>query len=648
MKKNISIRILVCLLTAVLAFKFGSFIGNGEQANFPGDILEWLIFTGWPCYLAPAFCGILLIAVAIFCRNFRMDRSALAPGLWLLPIAAGLVGLMNSTETDYASQWMLHFLGAFAFCATVWLAANNDKGFLPFLSAVIGVIGLLACLQGWYQHFIGLAAARDYAIRQMTEKGLQITPQILEKMAQTRIYGNFIDPNVYASHILFCMPFALLSLHSFGRKMEQPKLSSTVLTAVGAIIFLLTLYWTGSRGAAIGLAAGIAIAVWSLHSVRNWRWRWCIPALAVVGAAALAGAFVLLKSRDGMASASARLIYYATAVRIFIMHPFAGAGLGEFFPWYVRLKPIEAEITRDPHNMLLSFAVQTGVFGAIVAAAILLVPWAVMTFRAKSLEDNKLQISAASALAAWTVHSMFQFNEIFPATLFLASASAVFIIAPKESDAEQNRKAAIAVRAVAIVCGAICLFAFMRMPGERLLRQGEIAEASAPGSGLPSYVTAMVSLPHAIMPPRASFDIYYAKGDWSKAADTAAELVRRSPHRASSHNKLALAQLAMNRLDDAEKSLAAAIEWYPSSPDNLIALAVLQYRREHSLTLMDGNMLARQLRTCNAWSHEGSGHVLVTFEKENHSFLAAVLKDSVVHYPDGRQVVFQPIEQENQ
>ncbi len=340
MTRRLTIRIIICLLTVLLAFKFGAYIGNGEQANFPGDFWEWLLFTGWPCYLAPAFCGILLIITTLLCRDFTMDRSAFAPGLWLLPVMAGLVGLLNTTESDYASQWMLHFIGAFAFCATVWIAAANDKGFPFFFAATIGVIGLVACLHGWYQHFIGLEEARQFAIKQMTERGLKITPVILAKMEQTRIYGNFIDPNVYASHLLFCLPFSLYTLYIYGSKMEQPKLSSAVLTAVGAVLYLCALFWTGSRGAAIGFAAGLAIAVWSLKTVRNWKFRWLIPLAALLGLVALAAVFVLLKSRDGMASASARLIYYKTAIAIFLKHPFTGAGIGEFFPWYLRLKPV--------------------------------------------------------------------------------------------------------------------------------------------------------------------------------------------------------------------------------------------------------------------------------------------------------------------
>jgi len=646
MTRRIPIRIIICLLAAILAFKFGSYIGNGEQANFPGDFWEWLLFTGWPCYLAPAFCGVALIIVAIICREFRMDRSTLAPGIWLLPILAGLVGLINTTESDFASQWMLHFIGAFAFCTATWLAAANDKDFLFVLAATIGTIGILAAMQGWYQHFIGLEEARNFAIKQMTEKGLQITPVILAKMEQTRIYGNYIDPNVYASHILFCMPFSLFTLYSAGRKMEQPKVSSAVLTSVGAVLFLCALFWSGSRGAVIGLAAGVAIAVWSLKAVRSWRWRWCLPALAALGAAALAAAFLLLKSRDGMASASARLDYYITAVRIFARHPFAGAGLGEFFPWYMRLKPIEAEITRDPHNILLSFMAQTGIVGLIVVLFLLLFPWLIATFRDKSLQDNMLQITAITALAAWLIHCLFQFNELFPGTLFLAAASTVFIITPTASSGKSDQRTSATIRTIAIATGAICLMAFMRVPGERMLRQGEILEGQNPGGGLPSFVNASVMLPNAIMPPRASYEIHYSRGEWSRAADAAAILVRRSPHRSSSHQRLALAQLAMNRLDEAEKSLAAALEWYPSSPDALIALAALQYKRNHSLSLMENSLLANQLRSCKAWSHDASSSILVTFEIADNSLLTLILKDARLSLPDGPEIVFQPEGQE--
>ena len=642
MTRRLTIRIIISVLAVILAFKFGAYIGNGEQANFPRDIWEWLLFTGWPCYLAPAFCGLLLIIVALLSRDLRIDHSAFAPGLWLLPILAGLVGLINTTENDFATQWLLHFVGAFAFCATVWLAARNDKGFLFVLAATIGIIGILSCLQGWYQHFIGLEEAREYAIKQMTEKGLKITPLILEKMAQTRIYGNYIDPNVYASHLLFCFPFSLFTLYSFGRKMEQPKISSTVLVSLGAIIFLCALFWTGSRGAAIGFAAGIAIAVWSLKSVRNWKFRWSLPALAVLGAIALACAFIFFKSRDGMASASARLIYYKTAINIFLKHPFAGIGLGEFFPWYMRLKPIEAEITRDPHNILLSFMAQTGIVGIIAIIIIILFPWLIATFKDKSLQDNMLQETSITALAAWLVHSLFQFNELFPGTLFLAATSTVFILAPEKQHRKSDKRSDVTIRTIAIATGAICLMAFMRVPGERLLRHGEIMDAQTPGSGLPSYISATVKLPHAIMPPRTSYDILFAKGDWHKAAEYASILISRAPHRASSYNRLALAQIAMNKLDDARTTIDQALEWYPYCPESLMALAAIN-RQANSSYLLDSEILARQLHFSKAWSYDKGDHILVTYELANNDLLSSILKNASFELSN-KKVVFGPIQ----
>ena len=647
MTRRLTIRIITCLLTAILAFKFGAYIGNGEQANFPSDIWEWLLFTGWPCYLAPAFSGLLIIITALLCRDFSMNRSAIAPGLWLLPIIAGLIGLINTTESDYASQWLLHFIGAFAFCASVWLATTNDKRFPFFLAATIGIIGIIACLQGWYQHFIGLEEARQFAIKQMTERGLQITPTILAKMEQTRIYGNFIDPNVYASHLIFCMPFSLFTLYSFGVKMEQPKVSATVLTSVGAVLFICALFWAGSRGAAIGLAAGIAIAIWSLKLVRNWKFRWCIPTLAILCIIALASAFMLLKSRDGMASASARLVYYKTAITIFLKHPFTGAGLGEFFPWYLRLKPVEAEVTRDPHNILLSFMVQTGIIGVIAIMIFFIFPWIIATFRNKSLQDNKLQTTAISAMTAWLIHCLFQFNELFPGTLFLAAVSTVFILAPESQPTKSDKRSVIAVKTLAIATGVICLMAFLRIPGERLLRQGEILEKSKPGSGLPAFTNAMVRLPHAIMPPRVSYDIHFAKGDWSRAADTASILIKRAPHRAASYNRLALAQLALNRFDDARTALDSALEWFPYCPETLIAIAVLN-RQANASYLMDSTILAWQLHSCRAWSHDKGDHLLVTYGEANNDLLSSILKDASFIHPDGRKVVFTSTTQDQQ
>lgn len=582
---------------------------------------------------------------ACLCPKAELDKSTFAPALFLLPIMAGLLGLINTTEADYASQWLLHFLGAASFCAAIWLASSNDADFLPTLAAVIGIIGLISCIQGWYQHFIGLEAARQFTISQMAEQGVKLTPIILEKLAQTRIYGNFIDPNVYASHLLFCLPFALYFLHKTGLRLENsPKAGSIVLVSAGVILFVLALLWSGSRGAAIGAAAGICAVLWSIPAVRNWRWRWCLPIAGILALACVGGLFFAMKSRDGMASASARLIYYKTALEIFLRHPFAGAGLGEFFPWYLRLKPIEAEITRDPHNILLSFMAQTGIFGGITVAALILFPWIVITFKDKTKPIPPLTLAAAAAMAGWFIHTMFQFNELFPGTLFPVAASCVFLLKPNMSP--QTDRNAIPLRILSFACGALCLLALLRVPGELLLRQGEIADAQKPGNGLGAYCEAIEKLPNAVMPPRIANSIFYAQGNWEKAAEAAQILTMRTPHRSSSYLRLSCAQMAMNKLQDAQTALDSALLWQPSSPDALVAMAVLNHKKSTSMTFMDNNTLARQLDSCRSWSYDMGDHVQVKFLEKDNFMLTNILKNASVNYQDGRRVRFVAISED--
>ena len=314
MNRQKVIRIFASLAVALLALKFGCYIGNGEQANFPMDGWEWFFFTGWPTYLAAAIGGCVLLVASIAYPKPRVSSSAITPLLWLLPVLAGFIGCMNTTEVDYAGQWLLHFGGAFALCTGLWWISCNDDGMLSALAHTIAIVGLLLVCHGWYQHFIGLEASRQYAIQHAAEQGLNMSGVVMAKMEQSRIYSFFIDPNVYASFLVLTMPFALYSLYQFGRGYEgNPKAGAITATLIGIILYLCAIVWTGSRGGILALAAAVAAAVWALPQIHRWKWRWLLPLAAFVLFGALLAIICLLKSRDGLASASARLIYYRTS-----------------------------------------------------------------------------------------------------------------------------------------------------------------------------------------------------------------------------------------------------------------------------------------------------------------------------------------------
>ncbi|MBR4675319.1 MAG: O-antigen ligase family protein [Victivallales bacterium] len=637
MNRQKVIRIFACLAVALLALKFGCYIGNGEQANFPMDGWEWFFFTGWPTYLASAIGGFVLLMAAVAYPKPRGGSSTIPPLLWCLPLVIGFIGCINTTETDYAGQWMLHFLGAFALSTGIWWISCNDDRMLPALSHIIAIVGLLLVCHGWYQHFIGLEASREYALQHAAEQGLNMTGVVLAKMEQTRIYSFFIDPNVYASFLVLTMPFALYGLYQFGCCYEgNPKAGAITATSIGAILYLCAIVWTGSRGGILALAAAIAASIWALPQLQQWKWRWALPVVAILLFTALLTAICFIKSRDGLASASARLIYYQTSLEIFKEHPVAGAGLGEFLSAYMRLKPVEAEIARDPHNIFFSFLVQAGLLGGLVALALFLFPWCVATF-AKT-RRTPLFIAAVAATAGWFFHCMMQFNEIIPACAYTASASCLFLL----PSSQEEKTASPKWRIVAVVVSVLCFASLLRVPGEHLLRQAELVAAKSPSDAIPLYRQCSAKLPAYAAPQKMLYDIIAASGNWEGAYQEAMHLQKTIPTRSTSYLYATAAALATGKLDDAEAQLVAAESRSPTAPEVFIYKAVLAYRRIHSLGYMENAILARQTKWCHADIGDKGDHLEILFDLANHEMLANAVTSVAVTVADGRPVHFIP------
>lgn len=630
------LRCLFCILIFVLPFRFGSYVGNGEQPNFPLDIWEWAFFTCYPSYLPAIMSGLLLLVTAIICPVPRRSSNIIVPILWLLFLLAGVIGIVSTTELDYAEQWLSHFAGAAALCTAVWWASDSDEKLLPAIMGTIAVVGLLSCIHGWRQHFGGLEASLNETLEQARKSGITVTEQMIQKMRQTRVYGTMIDPNVYCAHLLFCMPFTLFCSYNWGKHFDKPRIGSIAFLSISAILFACAMYWSGSRGGAIGAMAAIIIAIWALPKVSSWKWRWFFPVFAVILAIA---AFLLIsfKSSARMGSASERISYYKAAVTMFCEHPFTGVGLGEFFTNYLRLKTAEAEITREPHNIILAFASQMGIFGAIAILLHLLFPWLLATF-AKRENRTPIFIASITAMAAWFTHSCFQFNELIPGTLYLYSIGALFAFAKPAEDAPGLQKH---LRWPAILLALLSCVPITRISGEIDLQKGEKAEKKSPGNGLIHFEDAAEKLHHSLVPERMKYDIFVRVHNWPKALETGKELTGRAPHRATSFLRCANVAIAAEKYDVAEEMLASAQEWFPLNPDYFITKAVLKYRKSHTLSFIDSAILAEQTISHQSWIHENENGLLVTFPQEL-SMLSRAINGYTDKALDGRTLRIEP------
>ncbi len=555
-------------LVFLLPFKFGTFAGGGEQPDFPLSLMEWLIFTCWPSILPGILAGIGLFLACLIHPPPRLSTQIVIPGLSLLMIIASLAGFIHTTEWGYALNWFWHFWGIFCMALAVYWVQDSDEYLLPGLLNCIAVASLICCLHGWRQHFGGLEANRRMMEQNALETGQPLSRQIQEKLLQTRSYGTFVDPNIYAGHLLLTCPLLLIALRNWGRRFEPQCLTQWLFLLSGSILFVGALIWSGSRGALVGFAAGACVLVWLFPM----RLRWRITLLGL--GAALGIVFVLVMTfatnRD-LLSASVRLQYYQTSVQIFRLYPLAGAGLGEFFPWHMRLKPPISEEARDPHSLFFALLGQCGIPGVLAALCRIIFPFALVfgLWRKHRNVDRLLFMAVCCGWCSWLVHAQFQFNDTIPGTSYLVAFVGLWAFRRDHRSVTATfsvTKKSLLLRLGAAAAALLSIWPIHTLSAEKELQKLVSEKNVSAHDVLWGLQVVEKRLRFSPTPCRIRGDFALHFRELEQALDANRELVRRTPHRSSSYCRLAKVQLISGHLQDAEASLREAALWYPYNP----------------------------------------------------------------------------------
>lgn len=614
------LRIYLCTLVFALPFLFGSYVAGTEHPNFPVSLLEWLVSgltPSWPAWLAVIFAGIGLLAVAIIHRPPVKSRHLPLCLMWGLPILGGLVGLCVTTEHDYACNWLIHFTGAMALAIAIKWTADSDENLLPSLATAVVTGSLLLCLCGWYQHFIGLDSMLEMFRANAAKTGVPLDWQVEQKLMQKRIYAFFLDPNLLAAHLILLAPLAVVKLSRWSSHFQPVNVSRPVFIIAGILIYAITIFWTGSRGGAIGFCIGIAVFIWCQPFIQKLRWRWLLPVAAAVGVIAVVLLATQSKEREGAKSASARLQYYQGALQMFKERPLTGLGLGEFFPNYMRVKHLTAEETRDPHNFLLGMMAQCGVIGGLTALSALIFPF-VLALKGKitnsTPQAEALLPAILSGLSAWSIHTLFEFNELIPGTFFIVGW---FICLALPAPSKDAPRLPAWTRIPAIILAIIALLPILRIPAEYEFQLIERGEANGSPFGILKELDD--KLPRSIGPaeirlnqclntliPRAGTTTtspmpkdYAAETAW-QAANV---LVKRAPHRSAAWHKYALIAAATGKWDEARQAIDTARAWYPFNGNYCLLDVIIQNKKSEWLglsRLIDVKMHERDEQTVQA------------------------------------------------
>ncbi|MCF7854128.1 MAG: O-antigen ligase family protein [Candidatus Pacebacteria bacterium] len=562
---RVFVRSLIAALLFIAPLKFGSVVNTGAISLFPFGWLEWVIAV-WPPFLAPVLCGIALLgATVVYPPPAQLRRHWLVPAVWLVLFGVCVLGLLRTTEWDYALLFLWHLLGVFCLAASVAWVLPRDPCLRRWALTAVMTAVFLTLISGWYQvKGGGYAETLEYIERTAEIQGGEIPAEIRDRLMQGRASASFIYPNSFAAHLILTGPLFLVCLWQIGGRFTPSGLSRALFLFVGGGLFAGGLIVSGSRAAVAGLGGGVVIAVMCYPGLKRWR----LP-LATLGFVCAVALFAFVSRGRTLSSLEARMDYYRTGVEMAVRHPVAGVGLGEFFPYYLRLKPLAAEETRAPHNVAVFFVSQTGVWGVIGAVVLLALPIGFVSFvrpRDRLGGANSLWLTAAQCgLAAWSLHALLDFNIQIPGTVMTVAIIPLICVPPEQ---RKEKSGQLWVRLVFTGIAVVSIGALWRWSGERaygvltrqaakpfvnivrLREQSEKARARLPFSPHPDALFAKAAA---------------ARGYHAMAAEAYAGALHRTPHRGGWWYALAEQRLLCGDVAAARAAMKKAIYWDPGN-----------------------------------------------------------------------------------
>ena len=197
----------------------------------------------------------------------------------------------------------------------------------------------------------------------------------------------------------------LAALAWLGGRWRRPALAG------GAVVGL-ALVLTFSRGAWIGVTAGLVVVGWALGGRRL---------LFLAGAPAAVVAAVAVVALRGRETAVFRLSLWQSSLAMLRDHPLLGVGLDNFLylyqQRYIRPEALAESNLSHPHNLLLQFWLQLGLLGLVAALWLL---WRALRLAATLCRSSNerwvraLAAGAAGSLADFVVHGMIDNSYFLP------------------------------------------------------------------------------------------------------------------------------------------------------------------------------------------------------------------------------------------
>lgn len=424
------------------------------------------------------------------------DRPTGAPALLSLATLAGVAYLLSAllgvwAAYDRHAAWQrfaLIALGIAAALAIAWIGQLGGDRFLALTG--LGCAWLAAAVAGYFlltYDWQGLGAGKPgFAL--VYQIGLWIEAHRPAAPAPEQIHAN-----VAGGALALLTPLgAGATAWCFHRR--QYRLLAwisllAILLATGAILL------TMSRGALVGLAAGLAMAAylaWRRENPSAQRWRRLGDVLFVaLGLAGVAGLELLLGGNAPVdRSTASRPLMWRWAIDLIADYPFTGSGLGSTMMVHATyLLIIHVGFLSHMHNLFLQTGVEQGIPGMATFVALVLLAVANLAVAHRRRGSLWLIGGALVALAALIVQGTFDaapYYSRLAAVTYLPLGFALGLTAPPGpagvASKARSRFSPSTLAAVVALCVAAPLAVVLSSrPGQAALQTnlGAVAQTRA-------------------------------------------------------------------------------------------------------------------------------------------------------------------------
>ncbi len=378
---------LVLALTVVVLFKLAISDGGRHAATLA--FAEMLVS------------GLLGIVVA----RGRVRMSAVARPV-LVVLAVATVTAIGSVRPDASIRelqlWLL-YLGIALVTASALTSVAMARRFLDALTVIAGWLCLIALFMYWGAGTPG-----------------------------TRWFSTFYWPNPFAALLLLVLPLTLV------RFLRAPELRDAFTHGLTALLFVVSLVLTYSRGAWVALGA---VALPGMILLRPGQWEDVLRRLVILVILASVSVVALVRGpavQDGTHgvvaraasvadlgdySIQGRLNFWRAGLEIFRDHPVFGTGPGTFGAVHAAYQRDVRYYARDAHSLYVQAMAEMGAPGLAALAALLAAvgnAWRQTLRAARGKEEYPLIVGLGLGVVAFFLHSAIDMDWMFPAVPAMA------------------------------------------------------------------------------------------------------------------------------------------------------------------------------------------------------------------------------------